>query len=103
MPVDTYWNLAPVVQKVEGTIRWIKLYPVDNAIGFPNTYPLVINPVDSAIQLLNNWGLVNNFRGVFFETIFLPSQEIFSEKCLLHIRKIKRLHKDDKVRLKVLN
>ena len=34
---------APVVQKVDSAIRWIRWinhYPVDNAIGFPNTYPL---------------------------------------------------------------
>ena len=31
---------APVVQKVEDAILWINLYPVVNAIGFPNTYPL---------------------------------------------------------------
>ena len=31
---------APVVQKVDRTIRWINLYPVDNVIAFPNTYPL---------------------------------------------------------------
>ena len=31
---------APVVQKVDSAIRWINLYSVDNAIGFPNTYPL---------------------------------------------------------------
>ena len=32
--------LAPVVQKVDSTIRWINVYPVDSEIGFPNTYPL---------------------------------------------------------------
>ena len=31
--------LVPVVQKVDSGIRWINLYLVDNAIGFPNTYP----------------------------------------------------------------
>ena len=31
---------APVVQKMASAIRWINLYPVDSAIGFPNTYPL---------------------------------------------------------------
>ena len=35
-----YKRLAPVVQKVDSAIRWINLYSVDNAIGFPNTYPL---------------------------------------------------------------
>ena len=31
---------GPSGPNVEGTIRWINLHPVDNAIGFPNTYPL---------------------------------------------------------------
>ena len=31
---------APVVQKVYNTIHRINVYPVDSAIGFPNTYPL---------------------------------------------------------------
>ena len=42
---------APVVQKLGSAIYWRNLHSVDNAIGFPNTYPL-----DSAIQLLYNWG-----------------------------------------------
>ena len=52
--------LAPVVQKLDSAIHRINLYPLDNAVGFPNTYHwIVMNPVDSAIQvqLLNNWGL----------------------------------------------
>ena len=32
--------LAPVVQKLDSTIHRINLYPMDSAIGFPNTYPL---------------------------------------------------------------
>ena len=33
--------LALVIQKVDNTIlHGINLYPVDSAIGFPNTYPL---------------------------------------------------------------
>ena len=32
--------LAPVVQKVDSAIRWINLFPVDNATSFPNAYPL---------------------------------------------------------------
>ena len=36
----TFISQAPVVQKVDSTIQRINLYPVDNAIGFPNTYPL---------------------------------------------------------------
>jgi len=31
---------APVVQKLDSAIHWINHHPVDNAIGFPNTYPL---------------------------------------------------------------
>ena len=33
-------RVAPVVQKVDSAIQRINLYPVDSAIGFPNTYPL---------------------------------------------------------------
>ena len=32
-------NQGPVVQTVDDAIHWINLYLVDNAIGFPNTYP----------------------------------------------------------------
>ena len=32
--------LAPVVQTLDSAIHRIKIYPVDNAIGSPNTYPL---------------------------------------------------------------
>ena len=31
---------APVVQTSDSAIHRIILYPVDSAIGFPNTYPL---------------------------------------------------------------
>ena len=37
------WNIvlqAPVVQTLDSAIHQIKIYPVDNAIGSPNTYPL---------------------------------------------------------------
>ena len=42
--------LAPVVQKVDNAIHWINHYPLDSAIGLPNTYRLdmVIYAVDSA-------------------------------------------------------
>ena len=54
--------LAPVVQKVDNTIHWInplRGLPVDNPIGFPNTYLLDSDfPVDSAIQPLNIRGLI---------------------------------------------
>ena len=36
----TFISHAPVAQKVDSDIRWINLYPVDSANGFPNTYPL---------------------------------------------------------------
>ena len=29
---------APVFRKVDGAIHWINHYPLDSAIGFPNTY-----------------------------------------------------------------
>ena len=32
--------LAPAVQKLDSPIHRRNLYPVDNVIGFPNTYPL---------------------------------------------------------------
>ena len=38
--LDSTIHQAPVVQKVDSAIRWINLYSVDNAIGFPNTYLL---------------------------------------------------------------
>ena len=31
---------AQVLQTLDSAIHWIKIYSVDNAIGFPNTYPL---------------------------------------------------------------
>ena len=34
------WTRATVVQKVNNAIHRINLYPLDSAIGFPNTYPL---------------------------------------------------------------
>ena len=35
-----YVRLAPVVQKLDSAIHRINHYPVEYAIGFPNTYPL---------------------------------------------------------------
>ena len=32
--------LTPVVQKLDNAIRWMNLYLVDKATGFPNAYPL---------------------------------------------------------------
>ena len=34
---------ALVVQKLDSAIHQINLYPVENANGFPNTYPLDID------------------------------------------------------------
>ena len=33
-------HLVSVVQKVDGAIHWINLYPLNSAIGFPSTYRL---------------------------------------------------------------
>ena len=38
--VDVGPHQGPVVQKVNSAIHRINHNPVDNAIGFPNTYPL---------------------------------------------------------------
>ena len=38
--VQSLTKLAPVVQKVDSAIHRLKIYPVDNAIGLPYTYPL---------------------------------------------------------------
>ena len=32
--------LVPVVQKVDNAIHWISLYPLNSAIGSPNSYLL---------------------------------------------------------------
>ena len=67
---------APVVQKGDSAIRWIKQYPMDKAIGFPTTVIrwIVIYPVGSTIQLLNDWGQVDSTirqnRGVDFTLSF---------------------------------
>ena len=50
-------NVYPsVVQKVDHANHWINLYPVVKVIDFPNILIrwIVIYPVDSAIQRLNN-------------------------------------------------
>ena len=38
--LDSAIHLASVVQKANSTIQQINFYPVDSAIGFPNTYAL---------------------------------------------------------------
>jgi len=48
-------HLAPFVQKVDNTVHWINLYPLDSGIGFLILiHWIVIYPMDSAIHLLNN-------------------------------------------------
>ena len=50
---------APVVQKVDNAIHRINLYPLDivQLVFLIIIYWIVMYPVDSAIHLLNNWGL----------------------------------------------
>ena len=48
---------APVVQKVDSAIHWITQLVFVILIHW-----IVIHPVDSAIQLLNNWGLLVNIH-----------------------------------------
>ena len=38
--VDVGHHHGPVVQQVNSAIHQITHYPVESAIGFPNTYPL---------------------------------------------------------------
>jgi len=53
--------LALVVQTFDSAIHRIKIYSVDNAISSPILiHWIVIHPVDSAIQRLNNGGLVDS-------------------------------------------
>ena len=53
-------HLAPVVQKVDNTIHWIA-----QLVSLTLIRGIVIYPVDSAIQLLNNWGLTYNvYKGL---------------------------------------
>ena len=50
---------VPVVRKEDSAIHRINHYPLDSAIGFPNTYSLdSVYPFNSAIQSLNNRGLI---------------------------------------------
>ena len=51
--------LALVVQKMDKDIHWINLYPLDSQlVSLILIRWIVICPVDSAIQRLNNPGLV---------------------------------------------
>ena len=54
----SFVDLAAVVQTLDSAIHRIKIYPMDNAIDFLILIRwIVIYPVDSAIQRLNNRGL----------------------------------------------
>ena len=59
---NTFIVLAPVAQTLDSAIQRINHYPADNAIVSRNIRIrwIVIYLVDSAIQLLNNRGLVNS-------------------------------------------
>ena len=60
-------NQAPVVQKVDSAIHWINLYPLNNAIGFPISYPL-----DNDFSVWSTWGLgfMIVLRYIYFIIIF---------------------------------
>ena len=56
------------MQKVDSAIHWLNHYPLDSTISFPNTYSMdsdlsTLYPMDSAIHLLNNRGLVETPGG----------------------------------------
>ena len=53
-------NLVSVVQKAENAIHQINLYPLDNATGFPNTYPLNSD--------LSGGSAINT---IYYDTIYL--------------------------------
>ena len=62
--------LATVVEKVECAIHWIDShYPVDNGIGFLNTYLApVVQTLDSAIHRINHYPAdsVIDFRNTYW-------------------------------------
>ena len=52
-------DLASFVQKVDSAIHRINLYPADSVLlSLTLIRSIAIYLVDSAIQLLNNWGLI---------------------------------------------
>ena len=75
--------LAPVVQTLDSAIHPIKIYPVDDAIVFPNTYPLDSDlSGDSAIQRLNNWDLYPQVNLILPAMLLLTQTlERFSLDC----------------------
>ena len=63
--------MAPVVQKADSANQWINLYPVDSAIGFPNTYP---NTLDSDLS--------DGYRYPAFEQL---GPDVYVPKCLIYV------------------
>ena len=53
-------NLVSAAQKMEKAILQINLYPLDNATGFPDTYPLNSN--------LSGGSAINT---IYYDTIYL--------------------------------
>ena len=90
---------APVVQTTDSAIHRINHYPADRVMDFRNTYPLiVIYPVDSAIQRLNNrgqdWGKsplntgwAEKAANGFFYSAMESAAVIISSSCIMY-RKI---------------
>ena len=71
---------APVVQKVDSAIYRINHYPVDNCSGNQCVIHWIeIYPVDSAVQVLNNWGQDYNAAHKQLKTKWLAQE--FEEKC----------------------
>ena len=57
-----------VIYPGDSTLRWINLYLVDGATGFPSLIQwnwTEIHPVDSTIRRLNKWGSDNLFTSGF--------------------------------------
>ena len=56
---ESTWNTAilkhhaPIVRRLDNAIHWIKLYPVDNAIGF--AIRIAIYLLDSVIRISYYW------------------------------------------------
>ena len=60
-------NQAPVVQKVDSAIHWRNLYPLNNAIGFPISYPL---DNDFSFWSTRGLGFMIVLRYIYFIIIF---------------------------------
>ena len=72
--------LAPVVQKVDRAIHWINLYPLDSAIGFPNTYlAVVVQTLDSAIHRIKIYPMDSAIIG--FPNTYLLDSDLSGPSC----------------------